>query len=464
MPKKERKVKLENRITLYFGVLVLVTVLLSNIFLIMTVRSRYAKDEKAKIKEIAEEIHDRFFTEELELVIFTGSFSERFAKFLDRMKLEKVFIKVSIDGIVIFDNTWEIKEAVKSKNESSLFGDNKDFRFYEKYIAYSIQDRVLSHIIETAIVKDVRVERKLISQFVDNNIYISLIGIALAGFMGKITASRIVKPINRIIRTAEMVDVRKPGIRIENEKADYEISVLINVLNSMIGRIETSYIAQSRFVEDASHELRTPLQIMRGYIEILDSWGKDSKEMTEEAVLNIKEEIHNTIHLVERLLFIARGDKGSIPMKLEQLNMAGFIYKIKSEMEMTTDHNTFTIDKNEEAVLNVDGDLLRQSIRAVLENSIKYSYDKSEVIINSFRDGNQWIIKIKDSGIGIDKKDLTKVFDRFYRADNSRTKETGGTGLGLSIVNTIMKLHGGRVIIDSEYGKWTEVSLVLPIE
>lgn len=457
------KIKLENRITFYFAVLVLFTVLLSNIFLLMAVRSKYAIEEKRKIREIAEEIHERFFSEELEIVIFSGSFSERFAKFLDRMKLEKIFIKVSIDKIVIFDNTWEIKEAVESKYENSLFGDNEHFRFYEKYIAFSIQDRVLSHIIETAIVKDVRVERNMINQFIENNIYVSLIGIALAALLGKLTASRIVKPINRIIKTAEMIDLKKPGIRIIFDKPDYEIGVLINVLNSMIGRIETSYIAQSRFVEDASHELRTPLQIMRGYIEIMDSWGKESKEMTEEAVKNIKEEIHNTIHLVERLLFIARGDKGNIPVKMEEISISDFIYKIIAEMEMTTEKNTFKFSNKEDFDVLADKELLRQALRALLENGIKYSYENTNITISTHKDEKNWSVKILDEGIGIEEKDIKKVFDRFYRADNSRTKDTGGTGLGLAIVMTIMKLHNGNIDIKSEYGKWTEVSLIFPV-
>ena len=144
---------------------------------------------------------------------------------------------------------------------------------------------------------------------------------------------------------------------------------------------------------------------------------------------------------------------------LDNCNFKEYIYNYIDRFS-----DKFYLEKNEEYKVEADVTLLQQAIRALIENAIKYSEEKTNIYIESIiKDGKKGIVSIRDEGVGISEEDTKRIFDRFYRVDDSRTKATGGTGLGLAIVKRIVEIHKGEIEILSELGKGTKISIILPL-
>ena len=144
--------------------------------------------------------------------------------------------------------------------------------------------------------------------------------------------------------------------------------------------------------------------------------------------------------------------------------MKEFVQQIHTDTEVSSKSHKFYLEKNQEYKVEADVTLLQQAIRALIENAIKYSEENTNIYIESIiKDGKKGIVSIRDEGVGISEEDTKRIFDRFYRVDDSRTKATGGTGLGLAIVKRIVEIHKGEIEILSELGKGTKISIILSL-
>ncbi|MBZ4683138.1 MAG: two-component sensor histidine kinase [Fusobacteriales bacterium] len=320
---------------------------------------------------------------------------------------------------------------------------------------------------------DLKINLQLIKDITElNNFYTvlrmilfltSIIALITSIFLGKVLTKSILVPIKNITNTSKDITAKNLDKRIALPENDDEITELINVINTMIERLEISFKNQSKFISDASHELRTPLSVINGYIDILDSWGKDNKEILDESIVTIKDEVMNMTNLIERLLFIAREDNKKIQLNLDKINIKELIDKISKDTKLIdkNKHN-FTITNEIEYFIYADKKLILQLIRIILENSIKYTEPGGEIKIYTYLEAEDRIaIVIEDTGIGIPKEGIPNLFNRFYRVDESRAKKTGGTGLGLSIAKSIVDMHNGDIFIESELGKGTKTTIIL---
>ena len=198
-----------------------------------------------------------------------------------------------------------------------------------------------------------------------------------------------------------------------------ELRDLAEAINAMLDRLGAAYRAQMRFVSDASHELRTPIAVIQGYASLLDRWGKDDPATRQEAIDAIRGEAEAMKELVEQLLFLARGDNDTM-----QVEMADF---------------------------------------DLVDNSIKYTPAGGEITLSLETAEGAARLSVQDEGDGIDARSLPHIFERFYRADQSRDRKTGGTGLGLAIAQYIAERHGGWLEVLSRKGVGTRMTLVLPL-
>lgn len=245
-----------------------------------------------------------------------------------------------------------------------------------------------------------------------------------------------------------------------------ELKDLALTFNQMLTDIQKSYEREKQFVSDASHELRTPIAVIKGYAGMLNRWGKDDPAILEESIQAILGETDNMHSLVESLLFIARNDKGALKMDKVAFNFSELFCEIIKETRLIDSHHK--ISETTEPDLHIFGsaDKLKQALRIFIDNSIKYTPDDGEVKLSIRHSETQIIITIADDGIGISKEDLPFIFDRFYRADKSRTKlresQHGGTGLGLSIAKIIIEQHDGKIHVDSELNTGTTFTIFLP--
>jgi len=261
--------------------------------------------------------------------------------------------------------------------------------------------------------------------------------------------------------TLEGINAARLDTRIQINETQDELKNLAKAINGMLDRINESYRAQVRFVSDASHELRTPISVIQGYANLLDRWGKNDEKTLLESITAIKEEAANMKELVEQLLFLARGDNNTIMLDSEEFRLSDLANEVSHEMQMIDSAHNYEVRVSDAAV-SADKALIKQALRILVDNAIKYTEAGGHITIASGTDGEFSRLSVQDDGIGISPEAVPKIFDRFYRTDESRARATGGAGLGLSIARWITLRHGGHMEVLSREGIGTRITLVLP--
>ena len=243
---------------------------------------------------------------------------------------------------------------------------------------------------------------------------------------------------------------------------DAELAGLETAVNKLMSRMRDSYRQQARFVSDASHELRTPIAVIRGYADMLDRWGKTDEKILEESIEAIKEESENMQHLVEQLLFLARGDSGRTPLNVSDFDLSEMMKDVWEESSMIDKGHDYKFESGGSVMVRGDISLIKQAARILIENASKYTPEGGEIVLKSLISDGHPAFSVQDSGIGISENDLQHIFERFYRADDSRSKQTGGSGLGLAIAKWIVERHGGRFEVISRKDIGTRITVILP--
>lgn len=294
-------------------------------------------------------------------------------------------------------------------------------------------------------------------------ISISIILILLIGVSSSRISRKHLKPIKIMTQKVQDISVNNLDTRIDVRGTKDELKDLAYTFNKMMDEIENSYEKQRQFVSDASHELRTPIAVIKGYASMVNRWGKEDHEVLEESLKAIEDEARNMQSLVESLLFLARRDKGTLEMEKEKFNIKDFIIEIIKESSLIDSHHNFDSELEYDGEIFASQDKLKQALRVFIDNSMKYTPEKGSIKINLKASNKDVYIIIEDTGVGISKEDLPHIFERFYRADQARTRSgQGGTGLGLAIAKVIIEHHKGKVVVDSELNKGTCVTIILP--
>ena len=286
----------------------------------------------------------------------------------------------------------------------------------------------------------------------------------LALLAGHFISRRILTPIREITWTARSIEEEQMGRRLDVPRARDELSELARTFNRMLDRLQEGFRQEQRFVSDASHELRTPLTVILGYSDLLSRWGREDKNILDEGITAIRSEAENMQQLIEKLLFLARADQKRQAVNKEEVDFAELLADTMEKMQMVTTSHEVTLGRNDPAVVDGDPVLLRQLLRIFLENSLKYTPAGGHIHAYSILspDHSAIIVTLADDGIGIAPEHQDRIFDRFYRVDSSRTKETGGSGLGLSIARWIADQHEIKVMLKSAIDEGTTITLTIP--
>ena len=295
--------------------------------------------------------------------------------------------------------------------------------------------------------------------------YTVAIGFVLALLAGHFISRRILKPIREFTWTARSIEVERLGRRLDVPRARDELSELARTFNRMLDRLQEGFSQQQRFVSDASHELRTPLTVILGYSDMLSRWGREDKNILDEGITAIRSEAENMQQLIEKLLFLARADQKRQAVNKEAVDLAELLADTIEKMHTVTTSHEVTLSRNDPATVSADPVLLRQLLRIFLENSVKYTPPGGHIHAYSIRsnDGSSVTVTLTDDGIGIAPEHQARIFDRFYRVDSSRTKETGGSGLGLSIARWIAERHDIKLVLKSAVDEGTTITLNIPL-
>lgn len=292
---------------------------------------------------------------------------------------------------------------------------------------------------------------------------INFVFIILTLIVGSRASRKMLKPVDTMTETVKNITINALDTRLDISGSQDELKDLAETFNSMLDRIQESYEQQNQFVSDASHELRTPVSVIQGYANLLDRWGKDDRAVLEESITAIKTESENMKNLIEQLLFLARGDKNTQKVEKKNFYIDELVNEIIKETRLIDKSHEILCDKCECIMVNADRKLIKEAMRAFIDNSVKYTPEGGKIKIGCYYNKSQVAITIEDTGIGIPKEDLPNIFNRFYRADKSRTKNTGGTGLGLAIAKWIVLKHRGTIEVQSKINEGTKVSILLPL-
>jgi len=278
-------------------------------------------------------------------------------------------------------------------------------------------------------------------------------------FIGVKLIDKTTKPIKDITDNAKKISIDNFNHNINKNYKEKELKELVDAFNEMISRIEDGTKRLERFNSDVSHELKTPITAIKGEIEVTLKRKREVKEY-EQSLRSIDTQIDNIKNIVEDLLLLSKFSKDTVRKTFENCQVDMIILEIVENFrKLAKEKDIKIIIKQIEPVnITANDQMLKISISNLIDNAIKYSKEKKRVYISLYKKDKVYI-KVEDEGIGIEKKNLPYLTDRFYRVDESRSKKIKGFGLGLSIVKNFIDLHGGEIKISSKQGKGTSVTL-----
>jgi len=300
-----------------------------------------------------------------------------------------------------------------------------------------------------------------------------LIGLIISVLLSLLLAKAMVTPIQNLTKAAERVAAGDFSPNLNSDAKD-EIGVLTRTFNRMAAQLQKtlddlkkSEAMRREFVANVSHELRTPITSIRSYAETLQDSASMPKETEKEFLGVIVKESDRMTNIVQDLLMLSRFDAGSIEFKFVRFSFTTSIHDVYNAMLLDAQKHKhrFTIDFKT-PVPDIVGDEARieQVLINMVSNAIKYTRDGGVIAMTAGRKDDVVWVSVRDNGIGIPKEDVNKVFDRFYRVDKARSRESGGTGLGLSIAQEIVNRHNGSIALTSRQGKGTVITMSLPVE
>ena len=291
---------------------------------------------------------------------------------------------------------------------------------------------------------------------------ISVIIVFLVTFLTFLSLKFTLAPLRRIIKQVKEITSENLSMRLDEEGSENELKELAVEINKLLSDVEEAFGRQRKFVSDASHELKTPIAVIQGYSSLLTRWGKDDKAVLDESIESIAMEADNMKKIVERLLFLAK--IGKYIVNKQEIVCSSILNRIVDGYKITEIKHNLVVNIEDECRIISDYSLLTECVRAMVDNAIKYSPDETDVILACKKDGDKVYISVQDFGVGIKDEDKKRIFDRLYRCDNVRGRDGNSCGLGLTICQSIVNVLDGKITVDSEVGKGSTFTIILPIK
>lgn len=290
----------------------------------------------------------------------------------------------------------------------------------------------------------------------------AFVAMILSGIFIYINSLRISRPIKKIDAAAKKIasGEETADLVVMTQDEIGQLALTFNYMKNKLSEIETM---RREFIANVSHDLKTPLTSINGFIEGMIDGVIEPDEYSESFKI-IKAETSRLMKLTNDILQLSKIQSGALKLSKDHLSIRNLLDDIVSSVVMGVNDKEVSIGINcsDSLKLYADKDRLKQILINLISNSIKYSLDKVSIIISAIDKGKYVEFKIIDNGIGIDEKNLKLIFEKFYRVDKSRYSKTGGTGLGLSIVKNLIELHEGRIDVNSEVEKGTEITITIP--
>ena len=288
---------------------------------------------------------------------------------------------------------------------------------------------------------------------------IALAALALALILSRVLTTPIVN-LSRSMRKMGKGDL---SVRVP-EKGTGEMRLLAENYNTMAAQLENLDKSRNQFVSNASHELKTPLATMKIMLETMMYQPDMPGEVRQEFMADMNHEIDRLTGIITDLLTLTRMDQSGEGLKMEEIDMSALTGEVTRILEPAARKRGQTLKCEAESGMSMLGDRnrLNQVLYNLIDNAMKYTQDGGTIRVYLKGEGDRLIWRVADNGVGIPREDQEHIFDRFYRVDKARSRETGGTGLGLSIVRQLVSMHGGEIAVESEPGKGSCFTVTLP--
>lgn len=289
---------------------------------------------------------------------------------------------------------------------------------------------------------------------------IGIVMVLITIFIAILISNNISKLVEVVSNMANLIGDGDYDNKIDYDSNIVEIDVLIKSINNLSAKLEEQENLRKRLTTDISHELRTPLTSIQTHLEaMIDGiWEPDTERLN-----SVNEEVIRLTNLVNQLQNLAKFDSEKSKLNLAKVNVKNLIMNVVYNNQGKALEKNINIECDLESIDSyLDKDKISQVIVNLLSNAIRYTNNGGKIFISSYKENNNLKIQFKDNGIGIPKENIKYIFERFYRVDESRSKNTGGIGVGLTIVKSIIDLHQGTIEVRSELNKGSEFIVILP--
>jgi len=290
-----------------------------------------------------------------------------------------------------------------------------------------------------------------------------LLLVASAG--GYWLSRKAVAPVGEIARAAQSISEHELSKRLPILQTGDELQSLSETLNEMFSRLESAFKRVTQFTADASHELRTPIALMRTRTEVALRKPRSEGEY-KETIVRIHQELERTSALIENLMTLARADSGTEALQITPTDLNEVFLEISEPARLLAEGKSIHYEQRlAETPLRVSGNApsLRRLFLILIDNAVKYTSREGRISVVLDSSDGAAVTEIRDTGVGISPADLPHIFERFYRADESRSRESGGTGLGLSIAKWIAEAHHGSISVVSKVGEGSVFQVQIPL-
>jgi signal transduction histidine kinase len=282
-------------------------------------------------------------------------------------------------------------------------------------------------------------------------------------FISSLIIDRAMNPLREMTEKLRSIAGRNYKTQIFIDSTEDELREYAIAFNDMASKVNEHIERQKQFISDASHELTTPVAVIAGHSDMLLRWGRDDPALLADSLETIRREAFAMDELIKNLLFFARTDSGRQHYDMRAADLTALAEECLSEQRLL--HPDFQIELETGAgarlFARADAEAIKRVFRILFDNAVKYSADDKYIRVSLDAEAGFARIRVSDRGVGMERVHTEKIFDRFYRADDSRTRESGGSGLGLAIAREIIDAHGGAIKADSAPGAGATITISL---
>ena len=407
-------------------------------------------------------------------ILATLNQNNSYQKDKDGIYQKKFYINDQQFNVQVFGTNRKEIFRTQSWNDGELIGNDSKTQikklkngqtiFQTSMPIISNKSRVLiGYLAITNRLDNLKQLKEELNQLALSILFVSAIIAIVLGYLLSNQMTKPIKKIQEIISSISEENISTKRIKV-SEKND-EFAIVSEHFNELLDKISFYIEQQKHFVEDVSHELRTPVAIVEGHLKLLNRWGKDDPEVLEESLQASLVELQRMKTLVQEMLDLSRAPQVKEQYKDATTNVTEVAKQVVHNFRVLYPEFTFTFDDDLKRDLWIPIYLnhLEQVVIILMDNAVKYSLDRKEIILSLSKGEEHVEIAVQDFGMGMTEEDRKKVFSRFYRVDKARSRERGGNGLGLSIAKELIESYDGEISVTTLLNHGSIFKITLPL-